>query len=91
MYAPPAAPPPSSRKALPAWVIGLLAGFATLIVAVGVGFVMVFFVKPIPGAEFERGERLGRGTAPLSLLVGLATGLSVRLVRRSRAARVGGR
>lgn len=83
-YTPPAAPPPASEARLPAWLIGLFAGFATIVVVAAIGAAMVLIVNPIPGSEFARGEQLGRGVGPLAMLVGVVTGLSVHLARKRR-------
>ena len=47
----------------------MIAGGLTLLVGLVVGLVAIMFVNP-GGDNFKRGQLLGQGLAPLSLIVG---------------------
>lgn len=67
------------RRVRPAWLVGVLAGAATLaaVLALGLAAVLIW-----PGNEAARGEKLGEGGARLAVVVGAVTGLVVHARRK---------
>ena len=73
----------SEKKRWPPWLVGVVAGFVTLVAVLALGIAALLLR---PGNEEARGEKLGEGAARFALFVGVTTGAVVHFKRKKQAA-----